>query len=54
MKKPIPKFKSEDAEREFWATHDSTDYNDWRRGKRATLPNLTPSSQVLAGNRGRR
>jgi hypothetical protein len=28
MKKPIPKFKSEDAEREFGATHDSTDYID--------------------------
>lgn len=48
MKKPIPKFKSENAEREFWATHDSTDYIDWRRGKRATLPNLKPSSQTIS------
>ena len=48
MKKPIPKFKSEDAEREFWAAHDSTDYIDWRRGKRATLPNLKPSSQTIS------
>jgi predicted DNA binding CopG/RHH family protein len=48
MKKPIPKFKSEDAEREFWATHDSTDYIDWRRGKRLTLPNLKPSSQTIS------
>jgi predicted DNA binding CopG/RHH family protein len=48
MKKPIPRFKNEHAEREFWATHDSTDYIDWRRGKRATLPNLKPSSQTIS------
>ena len=48
MKKPIPKFKSEDVEREFWATHDSTDYIDGRRGKRVTLPNLKPSSQIIS------
>jgi predicted DNA binding CopG/RHH family protein len=48
MKKPIPKFKSEDAEREFWATHDSTDHIDWRRGKRVILPNLKPSSQTIS------
>ena len=27
--KRIPKFKTEDEEREFWATHDSTEYMDW-------------------------
>ena len=48
MKKTIPRFKSEAAEREFWATHDSTDYIDWRRGKRITLPNLKPSSQTIS------
>ena len=48
MKKTIPRFKSEDAEREFWATHDSTHYIDWRRGKRITLPNLKPSSQTIS------
>lgn len=48
MKKPIPRFKSEDAEREFWATHDSTDYVDWRKAKRVTLPNLRPSSQTIS------
>ena len=48
MKKSIPRSKSEDAEREFWATHDSTDYIDWRRGKRVTLPNLKPSSQTIS------
>jgi predicted DNA binding CopG/RHH family protein len=48
MKKPLPKFKSENAEREFWATHDSTDFIDWRKGKRVTLPNLKPSSQTIS------
>jgi len=48
MKKPIPKFKSEDAEREFWATHDSADYIDWRKSKRVILPNLKPSSQTIS------
>jgi predicted DNA binding CopG/RHH family protein len=48
MKKPIPKPKSEDTEREFWATHDSTDYIDWRRSKRLTLANLKPSSQTIS------
>ena len=48
MKKQMPRLKSEDAEREFWAAHDSTDYIDWRRGKRLTLPNLRPSSQTIS------
>lgn len=48
MKKPIPKFKNEDAEREFWATHDSAEYIDWRKGKRMTLPELKPSSQTIS------
>ncbi len=26
--KTIPKFKSEDEERDFWATHDTTEYFD--------------------------
>ena len=48
MKKALPKFKNEDAEREFWASNDSTDFIDWRKARRATLPNLTPSSQTIS------
>jgi predicted DNA binding CopG/RHH family protein len=48
MKKALPKFKSEDAEREFWAKHDSADFIDWRKAKRVTLPNLRPSSQTIS------
>ena len=28
-RKRIPAFKNEDEEREFWATHDSTEFLDW-------------------------
>jgi predicted DNA binding CopG/RHH family protein len=48
MKKVLPKFKSEDAERGFWAKHDSADFIDWRKAKRVTLPNLRPSSQTIS------
>jgi hypothetical protein len=33
--KPIPQFKDEDEEREFWSTHDSTEYIDWSKAERA-------------------
>ncbi len=48
MKKRLPKFKNEDAERKFWATHDSTDYLDWRAGQRTILPKLKPTSQTIS------
>ena len=41
--KPIPKFKTEAAERKFWETHDSTEYVDWSSARRLKLPNLKPS-----------
>jgi predicted DNA binding CopG/RHH family protein len=48
MKKVLPKFKNEDAEREFWARHDSTEFIDWRKGNRAIPPALKPSSQTIS------
>ena len=48
MPKPIPEFKSEDEEREFWATHDSTEYVDWSQAKRAIFPNLKPSTRTIS------
>ena len=47
-KKRIPKFASEDQEREFWATADSTDYVDWKRGKKVTFPKLKPSLKTIS------
>lgn len=48
MNKKIPKFKSEDEERDFWATHDSTEYVDWKKAKRAILPKLRPSLKTIS------
>jgi hypothetical protein len=48
--KPIPRFHSEAEEREFWESHDSTEYLDWRKAQRARLPNLklSPPSSAPA------
>ena len=48
MTKKIPKFKSEDEERKFWATHDSTEYVDWKKAKRVVLPELKPSLKTIS------
>ncbi len=48
MNKKIPKFKSEDEEREFWATHASSDYIDWKKAKRVVLPELKPSLKTIS------
>ena len=47
-KKPIPDFSSEREEREFWATHDSTDYVDWSRAQAVVYPNLKPSTETIS------
>ncbi len=46
--KEIPKFKTEDEEREFWATHDSTDYFDWTKAERVVFPNLKPTTRTIS------
>jgi hypothetical protein len=43
----IPTFANEDEERAFWATHDSTEYIDWDKGKEAVLPLLNPSTRTI-------
>ncbi|MBE0408938.1 MAG: BrnA antitoxin family protein [Anaerolineales bacterium] len=48
MKKPLPEFKNEEEERQFWATHDSSDYLDWRQAKRVIFPNLKPSTKTIS------
>lgn len=48
MKKRVPKFKNEDEEREFWATHDSTEHINWKESERVTLPNLKPSIKTIS------
>lgn len=46
--KPIPDFRSEAEEREFWARHDSTDYVDWSSARAVTFPNLKPSTETIS------
>src|SRR5258708_28691573 len=46
--KKIPTFKDEDAEREFWSKEDSTEYVDWSKAQRLTLPNLKPSMRTIS------
>jgi predicted DNA binding CopG/RHH family protein len=46
--KPIPRFGSEAEEREFWETHDSTDYVDWSEAQRLRFPNLKPSTSSIS------
>jgi len=47
--RPIPPFGSEDEEREFWATHDSTEFVDWSKAKRTHFDNLNASSAKRSG-----
>jgi len=46
--KRIPKFKSEDEEREFWATHSPLDYFETKNFKKVSLPNLKPSLKSIS------
>ena len=46
--KKIPQFKNEDEERDFWQSHDSTEYVDWKKAERLTLANLKPSVKTIS------
>ena len=46
--KKISKFKSEKEEREFWLTHDTTEYIDYSKAKQAIFPDLKPTSQTIS------
>lgn len=45
--KPIPRFDSEEEERNFWLTHDSTEYVDYSKAKRVRFPNLKLSARPI-------
>jgi len=44
----IPKFKNEDEEREFWATHSPLEFFDAKNFKKASFPNLKPSIKSIS------
>jgi predicted DNA binding CopG/RHH family protein len=47
-KTKIPAFKTEAEERAFWEKHDSTDYVDWSKARKALMPNLKPSTTTIS------
>ncbi|MBX7044595.1 MAG: BrnA antitoxin family protein [Ignavibacteria bacterium] len=49
--KQLPKFKSEDEVREFWDTHDSTEYFDWSKAKVVVFPNLKMTKDIKTSNK---
>ena len=46
--KPYPHFRDEAEERQFWESHDSTEYVDWSQAERVRLPNLRPSTKSIS------
>ncbi len=47
-RKTSPTFQNETEEREFWESHDSSDYVDWNKAERARLPSLKPSTKAIS------
>lgn len=43
-----PVFTTEQEERQFWEQNDSSDFVDWRKARRVSLPNLKPSTKTIS------
>lgn len=46
--KNIPKFNTEDEERDFWAKENSTEYIDYTKAQKVILPKLKPSTKTIS------
>ncbi|MFO7551321.1 MAG: BrnA antitoxin family protein [Haliea sp.] len=46
--KKTPEFNTEAEEREFWESHDSSDYVDWNKTQTVVLPHLKPSTRTIS------
>ncbi|RMG55667.1 MAG: hypothetical protein D6723_02135 [Acidobacteria bacterium] len=46
--KKVPRFSSEDEERDFWAKHDSTEFVDWSKAENVKLTYLRPSTKTIS------
>ena len=46
--KSIPKFTSEAQERAYWEANDSTAVVDWSQARKASFPNLKPSTKTIS------
>ncbi len=47
-KRSVPRFVTEDEERQFWSTHASADYIDWGQASPTRLPNLRPTTRTIS------
>lgn len=46
--KLIPRFKNEDEERDFWDTHDATDYFDFSKPIKLDFSKLKPTTESIS------
>ncbi len=46
--KQIPEFKTEAEERAFWEKNNSSEFLNWKKAKRASFPNLKPSTKTIS------
>lgn len=44
----VPTFDSEQAEREYWETHDAGMVVDWSSARRVVMPNLKASTETIS------
>lgn len=44
----MPKFRTEDEERKFWGSHDSTEYIDWSKAENVIMSSLKPSVRSIS------
>ncbi len=47
-KSAVPHFATEAQERAYWESTDSSQHLDWTKAKKATLPNLRPSTKTIS------
>ena len=47
-RKPLQTFRTEREERNFWETHDTSDYVDWSKANVGRFPNLKPSTTTIS------
>lgn len=47
-KKQLPRFRSEEEERSFWAKNDSTAFIDWDTAQKRRFPKLKPPLRTIS------
>ena len=48
MKKNTLRFRNDAEEMDFWQSHDSTEYVDWKKAERLTPANPKPSVKTIS------